>query len=102
MKLFDEPIFTLWLAAYGIGSIDEPAGGLSFGSRDPENCQSDAKFIPLISESIWAIQVDAVGTSGQPKNSQKQTVGFLFVYIGVCCSSAVLLLNYIETHKNTA
>ncbi|KAI6183085.1 Propeptide and Peptidase A1 domain containing protein [Aphelenchoides bicaudatus] len=74
LNLFDEPVFSLWLGEYGITTKDQPAGGLTFGGRDPDNCANDAVFVPLYSEAIWWFMTDGVGFNSMKKPESQLAV----------------------------
>lgn len=73
MKLFEEPVFTLWLSAYGIGSVDKEAGGLTFGSKDPKNCKNDAKFVDIVNKFVWWFKIDGVKVANKKGGQVRKT-----------------------------
>jgi hypothetical protein len=43
-----------------------PAGGfITFGAEDTQNCKLFENYIPLLGDSAWQFNVDAVGPNGK-------------------------------------
>ncbi|KAK0428995.1 hypothetical protein QR680_011127 [Steinernema hermaphroditum] len=58
-RLFDEPIFTVYLERKG--DVDNVEGGvITWGGIDSQNCGSDIHYAPLVGRGAWQFQLDGV------------------------------------------
>ncbi|KAI6241106.1 putative aspartyle protease [Aphelenchoides fujianensis] len=62
--LLDSPLFTIWLESKSGLPLDQPAGALTLGAIDVDHCSAEVNNVPLTSNSIYLINVDAFGTNG--------------------------------------
>ncbi|KAI6225405.1 Eukaryotic aspartyl protease [Aphelenchoides fujianensis] len=62
--LLDAPLFTVWLESRAGRPVDEPAGAFTLGALDDAHCSAATTFVPLASDSIFAITAAGFGTNG--------------------------------------
>ncbi|KAI6195085.1 Aspartic protease [Aphelenchoides besseyi] len=68
--VLDKPVFSIWLQKGGVQAQDTVAGALTFGAQDTDYCSSDVTFIPLISKTIWWINIAAIATNDKKTEGQ--------------------------------
>jgi hypothetical protein len=76
LKLFDQPIFTIYMKPDSVKDKDVPVGSITFGGLDTDNCKKDYYYVNLKSERVWWFNIDAIELEG------KQRMGPFLVKIG--------------------
>uniref|UniRef100_A0A915M0P9 Peptidase A1 domain-containing protein n=1 Tax=Meloidogyne javanica TaxID=6303 RepID=A0A915M0P9_MELJA len=63
-KSLDKPIVSIFTTKVGTG--DDNAGSITFGSENVKNCKPKYSYVPLSERSNWVIGVQSININGQP------------------------------------
>uniref|UniRef100_A0A914L1I3 Peptidase A1 domain-containing protein n=1 Tax=Meloidogyne incognita TaxID=6306 RepID=A0A914L1I3_MELIC len=63
-KYLDKPIVSIFTTKVGTG--DDNAGSITFGSENVKNCKPKYSYVPLAERSNWVIGIQSININGQP------------------------------------